>query len=152
TKMKRTILATALLIISFSHVFAKGDPPDSILQMIEAYAKLRDSVNSALKYETGLITLPAGVVKLNVPAGFKFLGQEQSKYVIEDLWGNLPQENIQGMLFPANSDPFDDSSYAYIITYSPVGYVKDGDAKDINYDDLMKDMKKDDAEENARRK
>jgi uncharacterized membrane-anchored protein len=88
---------------------------------------------------------------MNVPAGFKYLGREQSKYVLEELWGNLPQENLEGMLFPEDADPFTDSSYVYIISYSPIGYVKDKDAKDIDYDELLDEMKKDQVEENTQR-
>jgi uncharacterized membrane-anchored protein len=151
--MRKLLLAIALFFAALP-AFSR-EPDDSLdtsIKEIMAYANLMDSVNKALKYETGMITLPSGVIKLNIPKGFKYLGQEQSKYVIEDLWGNLPQENLQGMLFPENSHPFDDSSYAYIIAFSPVGYIKDGDAKDINYDDLLKEMQTDQKEENIKRK
>lgn len=119
---------------------------------IMAYITLMDSVNKAMKWETGTITLPSAVVKLNVPAGFKYLGVEQSRYVIEKLWGNLPQKELEGMLFPEDKDPFSDSSYAYIISYSPVGHIKDGDAKDINYTDLLEEMKKDEMQANIQRR
>ncbi len=149
--MKKASL-TILVCIAFAATsFAKvyEDSTELILKQIQAF---QDSVTNAMKYEKGTILLPANVVKLNVPEGFKYLGVEQSKYIIEKVWGNPPQENLQGMLFPANGDPFSDSSYAYIVAYSPVGYVKDNDAKDIDYDDLMKDIKKDDIDENKKRK
>lgn len=151
--MKKVISILTLCLILSGQLMARGgeDSTKIIEQQVMQYLKFRDSVNNALKYETGRIVLPAGIIQLTVPAGFKYLGQEQSKYVVEDLWGNLPHANLQGMLFPASGDPFSDSSYAYIITYSPVGFIKDGDAKDINYDDLLKEMKQDDAEENKQR-
>ena len=148
--MKKATL-TILTCIAFataSFANAYGDSTDLKLKQIHAF---QDSVTKAMKYQKGTIVLPANIVKLNVPEGFKYLDVEQSKYVVEELWGNPPQENLQGMLFPENSDPFSDSSYAYIVTYSPIGYVKDNDAKDIDYDDLMKQMKKDDIEENKTR-
>jgi uncharacterized membrane-anchored protein len=37
-------------------------------------------------------------------------------------------EEVIGMIFPQASDPFSDSSYAFVITYSEIGYVKDEDA------------------------
>jgi uncharacterized membrane-anchored protein len=151
--MKRFVLLVAIFTATSFHLFARGgeDSTKAMLEQINSYLKLQDSVNKALKYETGKIVLPAGVVQLTVPAGFKYLGVEQSKYVMEDLWGNLPDNSIQGMLFPANSDPFDDSSYAYILSYSQEGHIKDGDAKDMDYDKMMIDMKADDAESNRKR-
>lgn len=151
--MKKISLLFMLLFAAGSFLFAKNDTDSTKLleQQIKEYAKLMDSVNKALKYETGKVLLPAGIASMNIVKGFKYLNKEQSTYVVEKLWGNLPQEGLQGMLFPEDSDPFADSSYAYIISYNPMGFVKDKDAKTIDYDDLMKGMKKDDEEENKQR-
>lgn len=139
-----------LPILFFSLLTFAGDN-DSLDNEILKYAKFMDSVNSALKYETGQIKLNGSNIEMNVPAGFRFLNAEQSKFVVEDLWGNMPQGNLQGMLFPVNTTPFDDSSYAFIITYQEVGFVKDEDADKIDYDDLMKEIRKDEVEENKQR-
>jgi uncharacterized membrane-anchored protein len=149
--MKKASLAILFCITLTATSFAKvyEDSTEIMLKQIHAF---QDSVAKGLKYQRGTILLPANVVRLNIPEGFKYLGVEQSKFIVEEMWGNPPQENLQGMLFPENGDPFSDSSYAYIVTYSPVGYVKDGDAKDIDYDDLMKDIKKEDIQENEKRK
>ena len=128
-----------------------GNDTDSLTEEAVKYLRFVDSVNSALKYETGTVKLKNGIAEMVIPPGFKYLNVDQSKYVIEELWGNLPQSDIEGMLFPANSGPFDDSSYAFIITYQAMGYVKDEDADKINYDELMADMKKDQIEENKER-
>jgi uncharacterized membrane-anchored protein len=152
--MKKLLaVAATFLALSQSVVVKAGDDDSTKLAMEQftQFLKLKDSLTSVLKYQDGIISLPASVIQLNVPKEFKYLGKEQSKYVLESLWGNLPQDNLQGMLFPVDSDPFDDSSYAYIITYSPVGYIKDADAKDINYTDLMKQMQEDEKAENTQR-
>lgn len=152
--MKKIFAMAALFLAVSQPLLARGGGDDSTqlaLEQINQFIQLRDSVNKALQYETGTISMPSGVIQFSVPEGFKFLADQQAKYVLEELWGNLPQENLQGILFPEHSDPFDDSSYAYIITYSPIGYIKDADAKDIDYDDLMKQMREDDKEENTKR-
>jgi uncharacterized membrane-anchored protein len=55
------------------------------------------------------------------------------------------------MLFPADGGPFAEKSYAFIISFDAMGYVKDGDADDINYDDMLKEMQKEEVEENKTR-
>jgi uncharacterized membrane-anchored protein len=55
------------------------------------------------------------------------------------------------MIFPQDSGPFADSSYAFVITYSEIGYVKDEDAGKINYDELLKNMQADEKAENEKR-
>lgn len=112
-----------------------------------------DSVNKSFKYETGTIVLPGGKVEINVPAGFKFLNKEKSQYVLTTLWGNPPENanNTLGMIFPANSDPFADSSYAFIIEFEDIGYVKDDDAEKIDYNEMMKNMQEGEKETNEER-
>lgn len=45
------------------------------------------------------------------------------------------------MLFPEAYTPFDGDAWAVTIDYQEDGYVKDEDADEIDYDDLLKDMK-----------
>jgi uncharacterized membrane-anchored protein len=133
--MKKTLLF--FLSLMATGLLYAGDK-DS-LDMVKAI-KLYDSVNKALRFETGIVKLPNGIAALNVPAGFKYLNKEQSKYVYSDLWGNPPREDIEGMIFPANGGPFSDSTYAFLVSYDEMGFVKDEDADKINYDDMIKDM------------
>jgi uncharacterized membrane-anchored protein len=144
---KICFLGLALLMTIAS--FAKDK--DSLTLAVEKYFALRDSVNNAMHYESGLVKSSNSKIEFDVPKGFKFLNKEQSKYVVETLWGNLPQENLIGMLFPASGGPFDDSSYAFIITSEDMGYVKDDDAEKIDYDELLKNMQKDEVDENKKR-
>jgi uncharacterized membrane-anchored protein len=55
------------------------------------------------------------------------------------------------MLLPKDKGPLDEHSWAYIIQYDPMGYVKDDDANDIDYADLLTDMQKDLEESNPER-
>lgn len=116
-----------------------------------AYLLYSDSVNKAMQYETGIIQLKGGMASLNVPKGFKYLGIEQSNFVLTDVWGNPKRDDILGMLFPENGSPFADSSYAFIISFDEMGYVKDDDASKINYQEMLDEMHKDEAAINAER-
>jgi uncharacterized membrane-anchored protein len=148
--MKKMILSLVATVLCATFLFARGGK-DSLAIAIAAQEKFTDSVEKAMKYETGSIALSNGIAKLNVPAGFKFLNAEQSNYVLTDLWGNPPQNGILGMIFPENSGPMEQGSYAFIITYDAMGFVKDDDADKINYDDLLKQNQKDEIEENKTR-
>ena len=146
---KVSFLLIAFFFLSATS-FAKGEK-DSALVALENQIKFVDSVQNAMKYQTGAVSLAGGFASLNVPAGFKYLNSEQSNYVITELWGNPAQEGVLGMLFPADGGPFADSSYAFVITYDGSGYVKDDDADDINYDDMLKELQKEEVEENKAR-
>ncbi|WP_262922197.1 DUF2167 domain-containing protein [Hymenobacter sp. 5414T-23] len=100
------------------------------------------AVQDSLHYQTGHVTLPNGVGEINVPKGFRYLDVAQSTKVLTKLWGNPTAENL-GMLFPADRGPLDENNWAFVVQYDEMGYVKDDDADDINYDDLLKDMQSD---------
>jgi len=118
--------------------------------LMEAYT---DSVESSYTYGTGAIILADGVATLAVPEGFKFLDADQSRSVIVDVWENPPAvaEDVLGMIFPADAGVLD-HSFAFVVEYDPMGYVSDEDADDINYEEMMADLQKDDAEANEQRK
>lgn len=110
--------------------------------------RLVDSIAASYQYQTGQITLGDGLATLNVPTGFRYLNPEQSRQVLEDLWGNPPGQVSLGMIFPTDQGPTDSASFAFNITWDDMGYVKDGDADDINYDELLESIKKDSETEN----
>ncbi len=115
--------------------------------LIEVY-----ELEKNLTYQTGLIELRGGVATLNVPEGFKFLDAEQSDMVLTRFWGNPPSDNTLGMLFPENMTPLaGDLTFAVEITYSEDGYIKDDDARELDYDDLLDQMKKEAQEANKER-
>ena len=128
-------------------------PVDSSEIYQKIYDQFKDSVNKALTYNTGKIKPEGGKVQLDVPEGFKYLNKDQSKYVLTKLWGNpaTAAEDVIGMIFPKESDPFADSNYAFVVTYKEIGYVKDEDADKINYDEMLKNMQEGEKAENEQR-
>lgn len=129
----------------------KDESVDSLVLALNKYAKLVDSVNKAMDYRKGLIKLKGDFAVLNVPENFKFLNAEQSRYIIHDIWGNPERDDVLGMIFPADKTPFSDSSFAFVVTFDDMGYVKDDDAAKVKYDDLLKDMWNSEKESNKAR-
>jgi uncharacterized membrane-anchored protein len=118
-------------------------------QAISAAQKIWD----AMEPQQGEVTLPNGVATLNIPENFYYLNPKDTKTVLEDVWGNVPGSaaNSLGMLFPSEYTPFDGGSWGVIIEYSEDGYVSDEDADEIDYSDLLDDMKSDTAAASAQR-
>ncbi|KYP16534.1 DUF2167 domain-containing protein [Flavihumibacter sp. CACIAM 22H1] len=129
--MKRITLSLLISLLVLPGLFAQEK--DSLQFKI-------DSVNNSLAYKTGTIELESGNAQLKVPAGFRFLDRTESRYVLEDLWGNPEDTSVLGMLVPENAGVVGKGSWAFTISFDPMGYVKDSDAGDINYDDLLKEQ------------
>lgn len=110
-----------------------------------------DSLEASFKYQRGQIILDDGIGTLNVPDGFRYLDAAQADYIIHDLWGNPHGQGTLGMIVPENIGITDEHSWAFIITYDEMGFVKDDDAEEIDYDELLKEIQSDAAAANAER-
>ena len=130
--MKKTLLFLFLMTV-FS--------PKLLAQTNDTLAAYYDKIEKSFKYESGKITLSAGEGTLNVPKGFKFLNAAQTQDVLSNLWGNPEDKSILGSLVPDGKGVTHSNSWMFVISYQGDGFVKDDDAGDIDYDDLLKNMK-----------
>ena len=146
--MKHLLVSAFLAFVCLS-VKAKGG--DDSTKVAEEALKQIAEIEKKLTYKTGVISLDSGLATINIPEGYKFLGPSDTKYIVEDIWGNLKGQAPLGMIVPADQMA-SIADYAFIVEYEEMGYVKDDDANDINYDDLLKQIKEDQAKANEERK
>ena len=116
-----------------------------------AIAAEREAFEKTITRRSGVVDIAAGHARLTVPAGYYYLDKADTKRVLEGAWGNPPDNAPEGMLFPEQFSAMDFESWGVVFTYEESGYVPDADAASINYDDLMRDMKAGQKEENYER-
>lgn len=104
-----------------------------------------------LKFATGDIVLPNKVATLHLGEKYHYLAPEEASQLLQ-LWGNPPDDTTQGAIYPAGVNPLSKGGWAVFLTYLDDGHVDDSDAKDIDYDDLLKDMKEGTEANNEARK
>ena len=139
-----------LCLLSTISLFAfAGEREDSVDALVSELRKI-DSIEKSFHYKTGKVVLKDGIGTINILPGYKFLEGKEALYIIQEIWGNLKEEEPLGMIVPANSGAVL-ADYAFIVNFQNIGYVKDGDAKDINYEDLLKQMKEENKESNKER-
>lgn len=150
-KTKLTILCLSLFIAAVNVVRAQADTnvADTNSADLNVLPPQVASILKDLKYRQGTIDLRDGLATLTVPTNFNFLGPADAETVLVKLWGNPPSE-VQplGLLIPAGLTPLSSNCWVVTIGYSADGYVKDADAGKINYDDLLKQMQKEIADNN----
>jgi len=111
-----------------------------------------DSIEHTFHYEHGTINLKNGVAKIIIPQGFKFLNSEQAEKVLVDLWGNPKSDNLTlGLIVPEKQGVLSQNGYVFNIQYDEIGFVKDDDADDIDYEELLTQMKDETIEESKNR-
>jgi uncharacterized membrane-anchored protein len=101
-----------------------------------------EEFEAKLGYRTGTISLPGGMATIRLPKSFRFLGEEGSRRLLTEGWGNPPDsaEGVLGMLVPARVSPLAREGWGIVITYEEDGYVNDSDAAGIDYNKMLKEM------------
>ncbi len=120
-------------------------------EMLQQYQEYVEHLWQGMSPQQGRITLDGAGAVLEVPDDFYYLDSEDARVVLEDMWGNPPDQNTLGMLFPANYRPFDEQAWGVDIAYVEEGHVDDEDASSIDYSDLLSDMQDSLEEENKYR-
>ena len=140
-KMKQIFLCLSFLLV-WHPLFAQEPSRAQEVEKIEA----------GLKWFTGRVMLGKNLAEVNLTSDFRYLGPEDARKVIVDLWGNPPSRgDTLGMIFPADVGPSEPASWGIVFTYREDGYVKDDEAAKINYDDMLKQMQEAVRRENEER-
>jgi uncharacterized membrane-anchored protein len=140
--MKQVYMTIALFLCaltSFAQTEQETDSTQYRIQQIEA----------ALTYQYGEITLGDGLAKITVPKGFKYLDAEQANFVLTQLWGNPESGSTLGMLLPEDKGVLEASTWVFDIQFDEIGYVKDADANEIDYAELLTTMQQETRDGNA---
>jgi uncharacterized membrane-anchored protein len=95
--------------------------------------------------------LPNKVATLHLGEKYHYLDPAEASRLLV-AWGNPPDDETQGAILPADVNPFGEGGWAVFLTYLDEGHVDDSDAKDIDYDDLLEEMKKGQDEGNEQRR
>lgn len=171
--MRETILATSVAALLLSaNVRAQESPPpppqppgaDSQANepqqpSIAEQANLSDprvvqaqKLVASLNFQTGDVAIPEAKAHLQLGEGFRYLSKADARKVLEQLWGNPPDDAIIGLIVPTDAPLLSDSSWATLVTYVDDGHVSDEDAAKIDYAKLLSDMKEQTQSQNEERK
>lgn len=122
------------------------------MAQVDSSALQIKAIESQFTYQHGAIKIGNGIGVINVPPGFKYLDSIQAEKVLTDVWGNPKGTSKSlGFLLPEKQGILSEGSYVFNIEYDAIGYVKDDDADDIDYDELLENMKKEAKEESPER-
>lgn len=133
-------------------VLAWGTPAMAQEGGEDAGPKSAEEFVAGLTFKEGDIAVPKAHARFQLKPEFRYLEQADARRVLEDLWGNPPDESVLGLIVPRKPDLLADDSWAVVVTYSDEGYVSDEDAAKIDYNEMLTEMKQSTREENAARK
>lgn len=136
------LLATPSFAASYEETFPQFAADPEMADLNEIFADM--------DFQTGTVKVAGELATLSMQDQFYFLGPKDAATVLEDLWGNLPDDDVLGMVFPLEATPLHDT-WGMVLTYDDIGYVKDEEAAGYDYDELLASMKASTREENKYR-
>jgi uncharacterized membrane-anchored protein len=144
-------LAIALCIAFCIPVSLSAQDEDSL--DVKAQLMFLDSIELSFTYQHGDIRIDSAGVVLHLPDGFKYLDHLQAAHVLVDIWGNMPStgEATLGLVMPEDTKLLSNEGFVFNLQYDNMGYVKDDDAEDIDYNELLNEIKVSQIEENKER-
>ena len=148
---RKTLLALAAALMIATSAFAQDAATEDAPADAAAQAQAKALID-ALHFRSGDIVVADAKATFHLGDRYRYLDQADARHVVEDLWGNPPDSSVLGLIVPAGDSLMDDNGWAVVVTYSDDGYVSDSDAKDTDYDALLKSMKEGAEEENSERR
>lgn len=146
-KRSALALAGALAIAAAPTTILHAAAPTTTANSAESemIARQRAATEKLLKEldrQTGTIPIRVAKADLNLGDQYYFVGPEQSRTILVDIWRNPPASanGVLGMVFPKGKS-FIDDTWSAVITYEGTGYVSDDDAKTIDYEEMLANMK-----------
>lgn len=106
-----------------------------------------------LKPQQGKVAIPDARAELDLGEKYLFYNKEDARRILTELWGNPPEsvDNVLGLVMKAGTSPVSDA-WGAVITFDNSGYVSDKDAADVDYDELLAQLKDATRELNEARK
>lgn len=102
---------------------------------------------------SGDVVIPEAKAVMHLGDRYYFLPAADARRVLVEVWRNPPEavSDVLGLVLEKDSTAFQ-NVWGAVITYQDSGHVSDADANEQDYDAVLADMRKGDAEENQQRK
>lgn len=141
-------LAAAALLLLSSPAFADGHSkpgPDVAEPPVHAAplqpANTQPAATAGPQGQSGQISLHNGDLSLNVPDGWKFYSADEARAFLARANAATPSGDILGMLAPANERVDAPDSWACVLSYDAIGYVRADSAGGLSAANFEDDVK-----------
>jgi uncharacterized membrane-anchored protein len=104
----------------------------------------------ALEIHRGPQVMAGGDYTLAVGDGYYVLSGDDARWVLGDLWQNLPDPDLQALIFQNGTSPLD-SAWAATVYYYENGHISDEEADKMNYQAIISARKEAEPELNRQR-
>lgn len=104
----------------------------------------------ALEIHRGPQVMAKGDYTLQVTDGYYLLSGDDARWVLGDLWQNLPDPDLQALIFQNGNSPLD-NAWASTVYYYEDGHISDEEADTMDFGAIIEARKASDPEANKQR-
>jgi uncharacterized membrane-anchored protein len=90
----------------------------------------------ALEIRRGPQVMAGGDYTLAVGDGYYVISGDDARWVLSDLWQNLPDPDLQALIFQSGTSPLD-SAWASTVYYYEDGHISDEEADKMDYQSIV---------------
>lgn len=153
------IMAAFAALAAASPAAAKNDsapaPATAPTPTAQEQARLKQltEILNSLHPVSGDVAIPQAEAVLHLGKNYYYLNPAEARRVIVEGWGNPPSagEGVLGLVLPAGKT-FADDTWGAVITWEPMGYVTDDDARTADYGKILADLQSGEDEVNEQRR
>lgn len=111
-------------------------------QEMAAFQKVMKAIGE-LQYQSGVISLGDGKLKLTLPPDFQYLDPANARKVLVDIFGNPPNAgSTDGMIVPKGINFITGVGWTAVLKWKDEGYVKDDDYGTTDFNEMLTELQK----------
>src|SRR5689334_25306929 len=142
------IVCAAFAIPAWAQEPANEPEPEAVEQAAAQAEPAEPQVS--FQFQTGDIVLPNKVATLHLGDKYQYMSPDEANKLLQ-LWGNLPDDSLQGAVVPVGVDLMGEGRWIVFLSYTDEGHIDDSDAEDIDYDEMLENLKEGQKQANAQR-
>lgn len=147
-------LQTSLFALSLALMPATL-PAETMAEMVPTFIESLDPAYQdqfgKLEVHTGTLPMPGGIYNLTLGENYYAMTGADARWILETVWGNLPDPELGGLIFQKGTTPLDEA-WAVAVYHYADGHISDDEAAAMDYDAIIQSRKASDAELNRQRR
>lgn len=147
-------LQTSLFALSLAFmpaVLSAETMADMAPDFIEGLDPAYQDLFGKLEVHKGMLPMPGGIYNLNLGENYYAMTGADARWILETVWGNLPDPELGGLIFQTGTTPIDED-WAVAVYYYADGHISDEEADAMDYDGIIQSRKASDDELNRQRR
>jgi uncharacterized membrane-anchored protein len=147
----QTGLFALTLALSLPAALSAETMADMAPEFVESLDAGYQDLFGKLQVHRGVLAMPGGVYTLNLGENYYAMTGPDANWILETVWGNLPDLELGALIFQKGTTPLDEDWAVAVYNYAD-GHISDEEAGAMDFDGIIQSRKDSDADLNRQRR